>query len=109
MRILGQLRVGNENLKSQPLLVPLSLSLSPIQMQAAEHHRNLLIKLGIDIKPRGADSLMVMGVPQPLRQQNLQQLLPDRYLTPLNCQRLNKTHICHSCLLVDKSSCISQK
>ncbi|MCG7491831.1 DNA mismatch repair endonuclease MutL [Vibrio sp. Of14-4] len=77
MRILGQLRVGNESLKSQPLLVPLSLSLSPVQMQTADRHRNLLIKLGIDIKPRGADSLMVMGVPQPLRQQNLQQLLPD--------------------------------
>ncbi|WP_341664600.1 DNA mismatch repair endonuclease MutL [Vibrio sp.] len=77
IRVQGQLSVGDDNLKSQPLLVPLSLSLSSTQMQAAEQYKPELVKLGIDVKQRNTGSLMVMGVPQPLRQQNLQQLLPD--------------------------------
>ncbi|MFY2509822.1 DNA mismatch repair endonuclease MutL [Vibrio pectenicida] len=77
IRIKGQLNVHEGSLKCQPLLVPLSLTLSSSQMLAAEQNMSILIHLGIDIKQRNSSSLMVMGVPQPLRQQNLQQLLPD--------------------------------
>lgn len=37
----------------------------------------MLNTLGIELKERHGSSIMVMGVPQPLRQQNLQNLIPD--------------------------------
>ncbi|GLT16339.1 DNA mismatch repair protein MutL [Vibrio zhanjiangensis] len=77
IRISGQLAVDERELKTQPLLIPLSLSLNERQMEAAKAHMSILTRFGIDIKLRNAASLIVMGVPQPLRQQNLQQLLPD--------------------------------
>ncbi|NIY85401.1 DNA mismatch repair endonuclease MutL [Vibrio hepatarius] len=77
LRTLGQLSPSEEGLKSQPLLVPLSLKLETEQKQAAELQKTLFATLGIELKPRSANALMVMGVPQPLRQQNLQQLIPD--------------------------------
>lgn len=77
LRTLGQLSPVDGGLKSQPLLVPLSLKLETEQKQAAEQQQALFATLGIDFKPRSASALMVMGVPQPLRQQNLQQLIPD--------------------------------
>lgn len=77
LRTLGQLSPVDGGLKSQPLLVPLSLKLETEQKQAAEQQQTLFATLGIEFKPRSASALMVMGVPQPLRQQNLQQLIPD--------------------------------
>ncbi|MBU2895599.1 DNA mismatch repair endonuclease MutL [Vibrio hepatarius] len=77
IRIKGQLNVHEGSLKSQPLLVPLSLTLSSSQILVAEQIMPMLARLGIEIRQRNSSSLMVMGVPQPLRQQNLQQLLPD--------------------------------
>ncbi|MGX1926052.1 DNA mismatch repair endonuclease MutL [Vibrio sp. NH-7] len=77
LRVNGQLSTRNGSLKSQPLLVPLSLKLDPEQIQVAERLENLLLTFGIELKKRNHQAMMVMGVPQPLRQQNLQQLLPD--------------------------------
>ncbi len=77
LRTLGQLSPVDGGLKSQPLLVPLSLKLETEQKQAAELQQTFFATLGIEFKPRSASALMVMGVPQPLRQQNLQQLIPD--------------------------------
>lgn len=77
LRVNGQLSTRNGSLKSQPLLVPLSLKLDPEQIQVAERLETLLLTFGIELKKRNHQAMMVMGVPQPLRQQNLQQLLPD--------------------------------
>ncbi|MCG9684042.1 DNA mismatch repair endonuclease MutL [Vibrio sp. Isolate23] len=77
LRIKGQLSTTGGGLKSQPLLVPLSLKLSTVQIDAAQIHQEALLQFGIELKSRHASALMVMGVPQPLRQQNLQQLIPD--------------------------------
>lgn len=76
-RVLGQLDVRQGNLKSQPLLVPLGLKVSDDEAIAAERLQPLLMKFGIELQRRSTHSLMLMGVPQPLRQQNLQNLLQD--------------------------------
>ena len=77
LRVCGQLQVGDEALKSQPLLVPLSLKLEPELIAAYQSHQDLFKRFGIELKCRSIQAIMVMGVPQPLRQQNLQQLIPD--------------------------------
>lgn len=77
LRVCGQLQVTDEALRSQPLLVPLSLKLEPQLIRAYQEHQPLLERFGIELKCRTAQAVMVMGVPQPLRQQNLQQLIPD--------------------------------
>ncbi len=77
LRTVGQLLPRESNLKSQPLLVPLSLKLDETQVSTATQVQSLLMTMGIELKQRSSTSLMVMGVPQPLRQQNLQQLIPD--------------------------------
>ncbi|EKO3487546.1 DNA mismatch repair endonuclease MutL [Vibrio fluvialis] len=77
LKVRGQLNAQQGALKSQPLLVPLSLKMSAQEAQALERYQPLLTQLGLELKPRNPGSLMVMGVPQPLRQQNLQILIPD--------------------------------
>ena len=77
LRVNGQLATHQGNLTSQPLLVPLSLKLDDSLLGAAERFGSLLNQFGIELKARSNKALMVMGVPQPLRQQNLQQLVPD--------------------------------
>lgn len=77
LRVNGQLATDQGNLTSQPLLVPLSLKLDESLLGAAERFAPLLNQFGIELKARSNKALMVMGVPQPLRQQNLQQLVPD--------------------------------
>ena len=85
LRVNGQLSTRSGSLKSQPLLVPLSLKLEPEQIQAAIQLEELLLTFGIELKKRTHQALMVMGVPQPLRQQNLQQLLPDLLSYAASC------------------------
>jgi DNA mismatch repair protein MutL len=57
--------------------VPLSLKVNDEQRAVCERLHQSLSQLGIEIKERNKHSLMVMGVPQPLRQQNLQKVIPD--------------------------------
>ena len=91
-RINGQLNTKLGPLTSQPLLVPLSLKLESPLLESAERYHELLLRLGIQLKPRGQQGLLVMGVPQPLRQQNLQQLLPDllSYAATYSAQALDE-------------------
>ncbi|NAW98017.1 MULTISPECIES: DNA mismatch repair endonuclease MutL [unclassified Vibrio] len=77
LKTRGQLHTEQGGLKSQPLLVPLSIKLSAQEHQALTHCQPMLNTLGIELKERHGSSIMVMGVPQPLRQQNLQNLIPD--------------------------------
>ena len=77
LRACGQLQVDEYALKSQPLLVPLSLKLEPELLATVQRYQALFERFGIELKSRTGQSVMVMGVPQPLRQQNLQQLIPD--------------------------------
>ncbi|MBA5764620.1 DNA mismatch repair endonuclease MutL [Vibrio sp. 404] len=92
LRVYGQLQTTHEPLKSQPLLVPLSLKVDSEQAEVIKNHQAKFVQLGIELKFRNSHSLMVMGVPQPLRQQNLQQVIPDllSYAASLTLQ--NKGH-----------------
>ncbi|PMO44617.1 DNA mismatch repair protein MutL [Vibrio sp. 10N.222.52.B12] len=76
-RTKGQLTPSDGALKAQPLLVPLSIKLESSLVQLAQDYQQDFAQLGIQLKLRNDKALMVMGVPAPLRQQNLQNLIPD--------------------------------
>ncbi|ROO66062.1 DNA mismatch repair protein MutL [Vibrio crassostreae] len=88
LRVVGQLDTRGGALKSQPLLVPLSIKLGSELVEVAKALRQTLALLGIELKARNSEAVMVMGVPSPLRQQNLQILIPDllSYAASLNAQ-----------------------
>ncbi|WP_036832331.1 DNA mismatch repair endonuclease MutL, partial [Photobacterium sanctipauli] len=77
LRVKGQLRLAQtEGLKPQPLLIPHSVPVDAGMIECAEQHALLLKQLGIQLKAKGKSHLIIMSVCQPLRQQNLQQLIP---------------------------------
>ncbi|MDW1674781.1 MULTISPECIES: DNA mismatch repair endonuclease MutL [unclassified Vibrio] len=76
-RVKGQLTPSDGAFKAQPLLVPLSIKLEAELVRLAQDYQQDLALLGIQLKARNEHALMVMGVPAPLRQQNLQNLVPD--------------------------------
>ncbi|MEZ9064519.1 DNA mismatch repair endonuclease MutL [Vibrio sp. 10N.247.311.49] len=88
LRVVGQLDTRGGALKSQPLLVPLSIKLGSELVEVAKTLSQTLALLGIELKARNSEAVMVMGVPSPLRQQNLQTLIPDllSYAASINAQ-----------------------
>ncbi|MFA0484443.1 DNA mismatch repair endonuclease MutL [Vibrio sp. 10N.222.55.B11] len=88
LRVVGQLDTRGGALKSQPLLVPLSIKLGSVLVEVAKALSQTLALLGIELKARNSEAVMVMGVPSPLRQQNLQILIPDllSYAASINAQ-----------------------
>jgi DNA mismatch repair protein MutL len=64
-------------LKSQPLLVPLSIKLNKEEHEVVKQMADCFEHLGIILSPRSANTWVIMGVPHPLRHQNLQKLIPD--------------------------------
>ncbi|KHT64843.1 DNA mismatch repair protein MutL [Photobacterium gaetbulicola] len=77
LRTKGQLSLAQtEGLKPQPLLIPHSIPVEPNMIDCAEQHAMLLKQLGIQLKAKNKQQLIVLSVCQPLRQQNLQQLIP---------------------------------
>ncbi|OMO23993.1 DNA mismatch repair endonuclease MutL [Vibrio lentus] len=88
LRVIGQLDTREGALKSQPLLVPLSIKLGSELVEVAKALSQTLALLGVELKARNSEAVMVMGVPSPLRQQNLQILIPDllSYAASLNAQ-----------------------
>ena len=85
-----QLTPDEHNLKGQPLLIPLRLSLSKNEKQGYINNSMLLIRLGIELKLT-QNKAEVRAVPLPLRQQNLQLLLPKmlNYLNEQNALQLD--------------------
>lgn len=78
LQVLGQLNIAVDGeLKAQPLLIPHTLPIAQEQMDTLNRSYNILAKLGIQLKAKGHDAVIVMAVSQPLRQQNLQQLVPN--------------------------------
>ncbi|KLV00374.1 DNA mismatch repair protein MutL, partial [Photobacterium aquae] len=77
LRAKGQLRLAkSEGLKPQPLLIPHSIPVEASMIDCAEQHALLLKQLGIQLKAKGRSHLVILSVCMPLRQQNLQQLIP---------------------------------
>ena len=72
----AQLDPGEEGLKPQPLLIPVRLKIAQPEREAAKRCNTLLALLGIDLQI-DAQHVTLRAVPLPLRQQNLQNLIPE--------------------------------
>ncbi len=68
---------ANEELKVQPLLVPLSIAVSKAEADCADDQRVQLEKLGIVIERASEESIVVRQVPSILRESNIEQLVRD--------------------------------
>ncbi|MGF1765588.1 DNA mismatch repair endonuclease MutL [Aliivibrio kagoshimensis] len=78
LKTLGQLNLGKTgSLKAQPLLIPHTIPVNEPLLAVIDNEQSLLSQLGIQLKAKGRQAVIVMSVSQPLRQQNLQQLIPD--------------------------------
>jgi len=66
-----------QNLKSQPLLVPLSLAVSDREASLAESKAQELTDVGLVIERLGPETLAVRQVPALLRHANVEQLVRD--------------------------------
>jgi len=72
----AQLEPDAEGLKPQPLLIPVRLKLDKTEREAMSHSTALLNQMGIELLAEG-QHVMLRAVPLPLRQQNLQNLIPE--------------------------------
>jgi len=68
---------ASEELKVQPLLVPLSLAVSQAEADCAESCLSELTKLGLTLERVSAESLVVRQIPALLRDSNVEQLVRD--------------------------------
>ncbi|WP_417566337.1 DNA mismatch repair endonuclease MutL [Marinobacter sp.] len=69
--------LAEQDLKSQPLLVPLSLAVSQKEAALTESHGEELHKLGLQIERIGPETLAVRQVPALLRGADTEQLVRD--------------------------------
>lgn len=67
----------NEELKMQPLLVPLSIAVSQSEADCAENEQEALLGIGIELERVAAESIVVRQVPSILRDANIEQLVRD--------------------------------
>lgn len=72
----AQLTPPEEGLRPQPLLIPLKLTLSKEEIAALARYQTLLQHFGLEMLSE-SQRVTVRAVPLPLRQQNLQKLIPD--------------------------------
>lgn len=73
MKIAAQ----EEELKSQPLLVPVSIAVSQAEADCAEQQQQALNDLGIGIERVAQESIVVRQVPSLLKDSNVEQLVRD--------------------------------
>ncbi|MBP2169505.1 DNA mismatch repair protein MutL [Erwinia toletana] len=72
----AQLDPGEEGLKPQPLLIPVRLKMARPEREAIGRFAGLLTMMGMDLQV-DAQHVTLRAVPLPLRQQNLQNLIPE--------------------------------
>lgn len=70
-------RLVDERLRSQPLLVPLSLQVSTTEVELAEQHHPLFQRLGFQLAVLGEETLAVREVPVYLAHSDIEALLRD--------------------------------
>ena len=68
---------ANEELKVQPLLVPLSLAVSQAEATCAEEQRTALGNVGVSVERVADESIVVRQIPSILRDANVEQLVRD--------------------------------
>ncbi|AHF73509.1 DNA mismatch repair protein [Candidatus Sodalis pierantonius str. SOPE] len=71
-----QLTPCTEQLRAQPLLIPLRMTLRDEEAAALKRYQPLLQEMGITLQAHLHQAIL-NAVPLPLRQQNLQNLIPD--------------------------------
>jgi DNA mismatch repair protein MutL len=67
--------LANGGVASQPLLVPLSVSVSPAEAEVLDEHASALNRLGLDVVRSGPASVQVRSVPAFLMAKDLDELL----------------------------------
>jgi DNA mismatch repair protein MutL len=67
----------NEQLKMQPLLVPVSIAVSQTEADCADAQRETLLGLGIEMERVAQESIVVRQVPTLLKDSNVEQLVRD--------------------------------
>jgi len=67
----------NEELKMQPLLVPLSLAVSQKEADCADEQSAMLLSLGLEIERVADEAIVVRQVPSILKDSNVEQLVRD--------------------------------
>ncbi|CNL20241.1 DNA mismatch repair endonuclease MutL [Yersinia aldovae] len=72
----AQLTPPPQGLRPQPLLIPLKLTLDKHEAAAGLRHQNLLVTMGIELAVEHSRATL-RAVSLPLRQQNLQKLIPE--------------------------------
>ena len=68
---------STEQLKMQPLLVPVSLAVSYSEADCAEEQRQTLLTLGIQLERVASESIVVRQVPALLKDSDVEQLVRD--------------------------------
>jgi len=66
-----------EGLKPQPLLVPISFSLSEREADCADENAELLLKLGVELERVGPESMLIRQVPNLLKDAQVESLVRD--------------------------------
>ncbi len=69
--------LGEDKLKRQPLLVPISLRVSEREAEAVEVHAEELARLGLVAVRRGPEKIQVTEVPQLLKETEVETLMRD--------------------------------
>jgi len=67
----------NEELKTQPLLVPLSIAISKSEADCAEDNKKLLMNLGIELERVSDEAIVIRQIPSLLRDSNIEQMVRD--------------------------------
>jgi DNA mismatch repair protein MutL len=67
----------SEGIKSQPLLVPISISVSEREASLVEDHRQELGVLGIELEQASEESIIVRAIPTLLAKSDVEQLVRD--------------------------------
>lgn len=68
---------GEQNVQSQPLLVPLALAVSEKEALFAENQHELFLRLGFEVDRSGPEQLLVRGVPVVLAKSDIETLVRD--------------------------------
>ena len=69
--------LADEGLKTQTLLVPISIALSHTEVDYAEDNKTALLELGLEIERVSDEALVVRKVPALLRDSDIEQLVRD--------------------------------
>ncbi|MEH6444035.1 MAG: DNA mismatch repair endonuclease MutL [Oceanospirillaceae bacterium] len=68
---------STEKIRSQPLLVPVSMALSSLEVDCAEEHHEVFFKLGFELARLSEEALAIRQVPVTLAKSNVEQLVRD--------------------------------